>query len=217
MSQAQPTVKSGSETARVEAFSDGVLAIAITLLVLDIKVPVLAPGQTLMVGLLRQWPQILGYAASFFVIGIYWANHHYMFNLIHRCDHWLLLLNLGFLLCIGSLPFPTALVSAYLQNPEAQRPAVFVYQGAILACAVFFNAIWRYASTAHRLIDSRLDPEFIDAVTRRYNLGVLTYVISVFAALWNVRAALAIDMFLVLVFFFPSPKPQFRPNSATET
>jgi uncharacterized membrane protein len=213
MSQAQLTVKSGSETARVEAFSDGVLAIAITLLVLDIKVPVLVPGQTLTVGLLRQWPQILGYAASFVVIGIYWANHHYMFNLIHRCDHWLLLLNLGFLLCIGSLPFPTALVSAYLQNPGAQRTAVFVYQGTIMACAVFFNAIWRYASTGHRLIDSRLDPEFIHTITRRYNFGLLTYVVSVFAALWNVRAALAIDILLVLVFFFPSPRPKFSQNA----
>jgi uncharacterized membrane protein len=71
MSQPQPTLKPGSETARVEAFSDGVLAIAITLLVLDIKVPVLAPGLTLVSGLFRQWPQILGYAASFVVIGIY--------------------------------------------------------------------------------------------------------------------------------------------------
>lgn len=217
MSQAQPTVKSGSDTARVEAFSDGVLAIAITLLVLDIKVPVLAPGQTLTIGLLRQWPQILGYAASFLVIGIYWANHHYMFNLIHRCNHWLLLLNLGFLLCIGSLPFSTALVSAYLQNPGAQRTAVFVYQGTILACAVFFNAIWRYASTGHRLVDRRLDPEFIDTIARRYAFALMTYVVSVFAALWSVWAALAIDMLLVLVFFFPSPQPRFRENPATET
>jgi uncharacterized membrane protein len=217
MSQPRPTLKAGSETTRVEAFSDGVLAIAITLLVLDIKVPVLAPGQTLTIGLLRQWPQILGYAASFVVIGIYWANHHYMFNLIHRCDHWLLLLNLGFLLCIGSLPFPTALVSAYLQNPGAQRTAVFVYQGAILACAVFFNAIWRYASTGHRLIDPRLDPEFIRMITRRYTFALMIYVVSVFAALWSVGAALAIDLLLVLVFFFPSPQPRFRENAATET
>ncbi len=216
MSQPRPTLKAGSETARVEAFSDGVLAIAITLLVLDIKVPVLASGQTLTIGLLRRWPQILGYAASFLVIGIYWANHHYMFNLIQRCDHWLLLLNLGFLLCIGSLPFPTALVSAYLQNPGAQRTAVFVYQGTILACAVFFNAIWRYASGGHRLIDSRLDPEFIDAITRRYSAALMVYIVSVFAALWSVRAALAIDMLLVLVFFFPSPQPRYRQDAATE-
>jgi uncharacterized membrane protein len=213
MSQTQPTVKPGSETARVEAFSDGVLAIAITLLVLDIKVPVLTPGQTLASGLLRQWPQILGYAASFVVIGIYWANHHYMFNLIHRCDHWLLFLNLGFLLCIGSLPFPTALVSAYLQNPDAQRTAVFIYQGTILACAVFFNAIWRYASAGHRLIDPRLDPEFIRKITRLYNFGLTTYVVSTAAALWSVRTALTIDLLLALVFFFPSPKPQFRQDA----
>jgi hypothetical protein len=110
-----------------------------------------------------------------------------MFNLIHRVDRWLLLLNLGFLLCIGSLPFPTALVSAYLQNPAAQRTAVFVYQGTILACAVFFNAVWRYASIGHRLIDPRLDPEFIREVTRLYDSGLLTYVVSVLAALWSAR------------------------------
>jgi uncharacterized membrane protein len=136
-----------------------------------------------------------------------------MFNLIHRVDRWLLLLNLGFLLCIGSLPFPTALVSAYLQNPAAQRTAVFVYQGTILACAVFFNAVWRYASIGHRLIDPRLDPEFIREVTRLYDFGLLTYVVSVLAALWSARAALAIDLLIALVFFFPSPQPRFRPTA----
>ena len=116
------------------------LAIAITLLVLDINLPLLAPGQTLTIGLLScVAADFLDTRRAFLVIGIYWANHHYMFNLI-RCNHWLLLLNLRVspLHRIAAY-LSTALVSAYLQNPGARRTAVFVYQGTILAYTVFLQ------------------------------------------------------------------------------
>jgi len=95
-------------TNRLEAFSDGVTAIAITLLVLEITVP---PGETLGLGLLHLWPSYLAYAISFVVIGAIWLNHHAMFDLIVRADHCLLLLNTLHLMFIAFLPFPTAVLA----------------------------------------------------------------------------------------------------------
>jgi uncharacterized membrane protein len=100
-----------SETARVEAFSDAVFAIAITLLVLEIRVPspdVTGHGSTLLPALLRLWPSYLGYLISFVTIGVMWVNHHSMFVLIRQTDRYFLLLSVFFLMCIAFLPFPRA-------------------------------------------------------------------------------------------------------------
>src|SRR3954471_2154145 len=105
-----------SETTRVEAFSDGIFAIAITLLVLNVRVPLpdlTGHGSTLLPALLHLWPAYLGYLISFFTIGIMWVNHHSMFALIRRTDRYFLLLSVFFLLWIAVLPFPTAVLAEY--------------------------------------------------------------------------------------------------------
>jgi uncharacterized membrane protein len=94
-------------TERIEAFSDGVFAIAITLLVLEIKIPHLQGGSNLFSSLLGLWPAYFGYVLSFVMIGIYWASHHYIFKLFRKTNHALNLLNLLFLLFIAFLPLPT--------------------------------------------------------------------------------------------------------------
>ena len=119
------TESAGTErgTERAEAFSDGVMAIAITLLILDIKVPH-PPGATstnLLEELLRLWPSYFALVLSFVMIGIYWANHHYVFKLFKKTDHGLNLLNLLFLLCISFLPFPTDVLGNYALD-GANRP-----------------------------------------------------------------------------------------------
>jgi uncharacterized membrane protein len=109
------------DTGRIEAFSDGVFAIAITLLVLEVRVPHLkdAPiGTTLLGALIEQWPSYLGYAMSFLIIGIIWANHHNRFKYIKRSDHILLTLNTFFLMCVSFIPFPTALLAEYIREPD---------------------------------------------------------------------------------------------------
>jgi len=116
-----------SDTARVEAFSDGVFAIAITLLVLEIRVPPVdttAHGHTLLLALGRLWPSYLGYALSFVTIGIMWANHHSIFRYIRRADRYFVLINVMFLMCISFLPFPTALLAEYLPEPDGRTLAV---------------------------------------------------------------------------------------------
>ena len=107
-----------ANTIRLEAFSDGVFAIAITVLVLEIGVPHVAARESLPQALRHLWPSYFGYAVSFLTIGVMWINHHAMFKDIDRQDHVLLVLNLLLLMCISFLPFPTAVVAAYVRDGE---------------------------------------------------------------------------------------------------
>src|SRR5215207_2371109 len=114
------TPGAGSDTTRLEAFSDGVIAIAITLLVLEIRVPEEAESVSALWEALRDlWPAYLGYLISFATIGIMWANHHTIFRLITRTSHYLILTNLLFLLCLAFLPFPTALLTHTSATPTS--------------------------------------------------------------------------------------------------
>src|SRR5919205_946635 len=110
-----------NDTGRIETFSDGVFAIAMTLLVIEIGVPHIgdeAEGTTLFGALVAQWPSYLGYTISFLQIGVIWSNHHNRFSFIERSDHILLFLNILFLMCVAFIPFPTALLAEYLQGTE---------------------------------------------------------------------------------------------------
>ena len=111
------------DTGRIEAFSDAVFAIAITLLIIEIGVPHVGEEGTLFESLVHLWPSYLGYATSFLVIGTVWANHHNRFRLIPRSDHILLFLNILFLMCVAFIPFPTALLAEYIREeaPEYHR------------------------------------------------------------------------------------------------
>src|SRR5499433_1589612 len=131
-----------TETARVEAFSDGVFAIAITLLILEIKVPGAEQGR-LAAALLRQWPSYVAFLLSFAYIGVMWMNHHRMFTHIRRSNDVLLLLNLCLLLGVTAVPFPTAVLAASLGTAE-QRTAAIFYNSVYLVIAIFFNVMWRY-------------------------------------------------------------------------
>ena len=113
---------------RLEAFSDGVFAIAITLLVLNIHVPPPHPGGNLADELGAQWPSYAAYVVSFLTIGIIWINHHAMFRRVREVDHGVMTFNLILLLCVGALPFTTALMAAYLK--VTCSPAVLTPQAA---------------------------------------------------------------------------------------
>src|SRR5919204_1610930 len=135
-----PQAPGTSESDRLETFCDGVFAIAITLLILEIKVPtpehVHAAGG-LLPALAALWPSYVGYLIGFFTIGIMWTNHHAIFQYVRRTDRYFLLINVAFLMLIAFLPFPTALLAEYLPEPEAERRiAVAVYSAAVLAIAL---------------------------------------------------------------------------------
>src|SRR5215467_1886424 len=159
-----------TETNRVEAFSDGMFAIAITLLILELKVPTPAPGR-LTAALLRQWPSYLAFLLSFAYIGIMWMNHHRMFTHIRRSNDVLLLLNLLLLLGVTAVPFPTAVLAANLGTPE-QRTATIFFNGVYVVIAIFFNVIWRYA-VKHKLLDDSTE-QAAGSIARQYAVGPIT-------------------------------------------
>src|SRR5262245_49795381 len=142
------------DTGRLEAFSDGVFAIAITLLVLNLRVPLeaeVAKGD-LFAALGPQWPMYLAYVTSFAFILVMWINHHQLFQLIGRTNHLLMLLNGLLLMLIAAVPFTTALLAEYMRSPRPvnQREAAIVYNGVYIVIAVVFNVLWRYASYERR-------------------------------------------------------------------
>jgi uncharacterized membrane protein len=166
-----------NETARIETFSDGVFAIAITLLVLEIRVPEVGEDESLLEALVELWPSYLGYGISFLVLGTVWANHHNRFRYIVRSDHVLLFINLVFLMCNAFIPFSTALLAEYMQGSEVERTiAVAVYSGTLAVTAIFFTLLWLYAAGNYSLVDPNLDPALLRAMTRRFVVGMVLYI-----------------------------------------
>ena len=197
------SMSAGSDTSRIEAFSDGVFAIAITLLVIEIGVPHVE-GTTLLGALVEQWPSYLGYVISFLQIGVIWANHHNRFRFIVRSDHVLLFLNILFLMCVAFIPFPTALLADYLQGTE-RSTAGAIYAGTLAVTAVFFTLLWLYATVNRRLVNRNLDPHQLRTMTRRYLLGMVAYLLVFLLAFVNVAASLALIVALALLFVLPEP------------
>lgn len=189
-----------SETARIEAFSDGVFAIAVTLLILEVKIPL--PGShDLGIQLLRQWPQYVAFVLSFAFIGIMWINHHRLFNYIRRADNNLLVLNLLLLLGVTVVPFPTAVLATHLDGPE-QRIAAMLYNGTYIFIAICFNFLWRYA-VSRKLLGHDVDYTSADRISRQYAFGPLLYFICFIVAWWSVPVSLLINFGLALFFALP--------------
>ncbi len=188
-------------TGRTEAFSDGVIAVAITLLILDIRVPNV--NKDLLQALLSQWPTYLGYVTSFLVIIIFWANHHNMFRHIYQVDYALLLINAFFLMCIAFIPFATALLTKYITSPTEQHTAAIVYGATLLLNGMLFNAIWWYAVWKRRLVRRDLDAQTVQRITRGYLFGLPFYALAIVLSLINVELSLAFYIVIDLMYFLP--------------
>jgi uncharacterized membrane protein len=189
-----------SETARVEAFSDGVFAIAITLLVLNLKVPSGSAGH-LGEALAAQWPTYAAFLLSFAFIGIMWVNHHRLFNHIRRSDNGLLFLNLLLLLGITVVPFPTALLAAHYGTAN-RTVAAAVFNGTYVVLAVFFNVLWHHAVRAG-LMDTATH-ESADAISRQYAIGPIAYLVSLGLTWISVPASLILNIGLAVFFAIPA-------------
>jgi len=191
-------------TSRTEAFSDGVIAIAVTLLVLDIKVPEPGAHGGLGRALADQWPNYAAYVVSFVTIGIIWINHHHTLLRVRRVDQGLLVINLLLLLTIGVLPFTTSLMAAYLREDEGQHLAAAVYSGSFLVLGCVFFALQNYVlSTRRRLHDERIDPALRRSILRRNATGLIPYALAVVAAPLSAYASLAICGAVALYYALP--------------
>jgi uncharacterized membrane protein len=202
---------------RLEAFSDGVLAIVITLLILDVKVPSSAGGH-LGRALADQWPEYAAYLVSFFVVGIIWLNHHAVFQLLARADHTVQVLNLLLLLPISVLPWPTAVLAEYVRDGTAsdQRIAVLLYGGTSTVMALAFNVLWRYVLRHDELRRPEATRESLAVRNRRFNLGAPAYPVATLLGLLSVPLFLAVMLGLALLYLLPTPDvrgaaPEVRP------
>ncbi len=195
-----------TSVSRLETFCDGVFAIAITLLIIDIRTPPHeAVGQGgLAAALLHEWPSYAAYLLSFAVIGIMWANHHNIFRYIARANHVFLMLNVLLMLCTAFLPYPTAVLAAYLPVPSERTTAALFYGATLTATAVVYNVVWRYAAHGRRLLKAEADQRLVDAVTREYSFGPVTYAVATALALLSVAASLAVHAALALLYVVPT-------------
>lgn len=197
-------------TSRIEAFSDGVFAIAITLLVLNLQVPHVQNG--LIDALGKLWPSYLSYVLSFVIIGIIWAQHHRMFRYIHRSNHIFLLVNVIFLMWVSFLPFPTGLLAEYVGDPSEQRTVIAIYSGTFFVGALLFNLLWRYAAHENRLIDPHADPHGVAAITSSYTLGPIVYFADFAIAFISPIASLVVILLFALYWALsPADAPDDKP------
>lgn len=180
------------ETSRVEAFSDGVFAIAITLLVLEFKVPHLgedASSADLFAALVQLWPSLIAFLGSFVAILIMWINHHGLFRLIHKTDGPFLFANGFMLLMVTFVPFPTAVLAEYMGH-SGERAAAAFYVGTFVVTSVTFNLFWHVATT-RKLLKRGVPDELIQRLRGAYRFGLVVYVAAALLALWNATIGLA--------------------------
>lgn len=191
-----------AETSRVEAFSDGVFAIAITLLILEIKVPAAGTG-SLSQELVHQWPSYVSFLISFAFIGIMWINHHRLFTHIGRCDDLLLILNLLLLLGVIVVPFPTAVLATHLGQAD-ERAALILYNATYVFIAFAFNLLWGHASSAKRhLLAKDVDFGSVQKITRQYAFGPVLYLVCLGLSWVSTAASLALNLALACFFALP--------------
>jgi uncharacterized membrane protein len=188
-----------SDTARLETFSDGVFAIAATLLILELR---LNGHGTVTHQLLHIWPSYAAYAISFVTIGIMWINHHTLFRQVGRVDRTFLAINVIFLMVIAFIPFPTAVLAAHLHH-DAKAAAVF-YGLTSTAMAVMFSAVWFYAALGRRLITPEAEQRTISGISRSFLPGIPLYVIATLCSLLSAWLGLALYAGLALFYVVES-------------
>jgi uncharacterized membrane protein len=188
--------------ARIEAFSDGVFAIAITLLVLNLAVPEFTRlGQGgLPEALFHQWPAFISFAVSFAVIGIIWVNHHAMFDRVRSIDRPLLFLNLGLLATVVLMPYPTALMSHSFEAARDERLATAIYAATSTAMGVGFDILWLYLDRHRGLLEEPLRSSGTRSVLLRAGIGTIVYAGTIRLAFVNPYVCLVV--FAVLALFY---------------
>jgi uncharacterized membrane protein len=190
------------ESTRMELFSDGVFAIAATLLVVEVTVPAVGDGQ-LGKALHEAWPSYAGYAVSFAVIGVHWVNHHATMDRIANADRTLLFLNLLILGCIAFIPFPTALVADYVkEGGNNAKWAAFTYAIVLLLAALSFALFWGYLSRHRELLTDDCEPHAPRVAVTRSIAGAGAYGVTAVLALISPTVAVVFFFLIAGAFIF---------------
>lgn len=191
----------GFRTGRLEAFSDGVFAIAVTLLVLDVVVSADA-GKHLLRSVADLWPSYLAYVASFSTIGAAWLGHNAITEYLDRTDAAFVRLNLLLLLVVSFLPFPTRLFADYIGHTSAERVAVTFYGVSLLLASTLLLVLWRYAVREGLVRPTAADEE-IQLLTHRLTPGLAAYLALITAGLF--LPILAVVGYLAIALYYITP------------
>jgi uncharacterized membrane protein len=184
------------ETARTAAFSDCVIAIAATLLVLDLDPEQLHTHDSLAAALFQQWPRYISLVSSFAVISLIWIHHHRIFRLIGHADNMLLNINLVLMLVVVIVPYPTALLAEF---PDEDAAAVF-YTAVVAVIAVLFNVLWAHAR--HHLRPD-LDPAYVRSIGIGFKVAAVTYLVLVAISPFSVKISIAGNILAAMIFAIP--------------
>jgi TMEM175 potassium channel family protein len=184
---------------RTEAFSDGVFAIAITLLIIEVRVPDSKPGE-LAGDLANQWPSYAAYLVSFVIIGIIWVNHHDIFERITAVDRPLLFLNLLVLLTVAFLPFPTALLGHYIRQGDNAHIAAAVYGANMMFIGLAFIAVWTYLARVPSLLEPEVGADGALRARRDAAIGPVVYGLTIPLAFVSPVACLIVYAAMALYF-----------------
>ena len=208
-----PDRPAGLRTDRMEAFSDGVFAIAITLLVLEISVPP-GSGEHLLRAFADEWPSYLAYVVSFATIGAAWVAHSVITEYLARADAVLVRLNLLLLMVVSFLPFPTRLLAEYIREARPERVAATIYGITLLAAASMLSVLWRYA-VGRRLVHPDAADTELQMITKRLTPSLAGYVALIIVGLFlpfvAVLGYLAISLSLLSPFGLIRRRRQPRP------
>ena len=193
-----------STTERLEMFSDGVIAIAITLLVIQIRVPEVEAGG-LFDALVDQWPSYVAFLVSFLVIGIMWVSHHSMFERIAMVDRGLLFINLLLLLGIAFLPFPTDLMATYVEDGGSNsHVAAAIYSATMVAVGIAFAGMWLHLARRPDLLVPGIPQERMYTAFRRSLVGPIVYAFTIGLAFISAEACFVVYA-LIAAYFVAGP------------
>ncbi len=201
------TEQEQKETNRIEAFSDGVFAIAITLLVLELKVPHMSheegSNSELMWDLLELWPSYMALLVSFVTILIMWISHHRLFELIRKTDSVFMLLNGFLLMLVTVVPFPTAVLAEYFGH-AGSRLACLAYCTLFLWIGIAYNLMWHYAARRHRLLKQSITPAQRKRISLSYALGPIAYFVALGSVFISEQFSMATIAAIAIFFTFMS-------------
>lgn len=205
---------------RFEGFSDAFFSVALTLLIVEIRVPGAPDGphgySDLVKAMAAQWREDLALVLCFITIGAYWLQHHYSGRIYARSDHWFSAINLLFLLAIIVVPYPIRLWCFHVGTRFEPVASVTVAAGLALTACIWMGK-WFYGLSGRRVMDERLAPDFLRQMTRRYGIATLIEISAVPIVMVAPRLGVAVALLCVAFFLLPQPKPRYKPGEEPST
>jgi uncharacterized membrane protein len=202
-------------TGRIEAFSDGVFAIAITLLILEVAVPE-SDFDNLWRGIAHQWPAYLAYATSFITIGGIWLVHHGIFRRLEYANSWVMRINLGLLMAVAFLPFPTRLLAEAIHDRDAERAAVIFYGATLLVISLLLSALWGVIRSERDLLKPEVSEQEINAILVRTTPNLGFYVGVIVLAIFAPRVAAFAYLVIAVIGVFRAHGDEGTPPEIAE-